>query len=396
MKRTLSIMLVDEGMNSGGSLSSKIGGGQLARRRFFSSKNLFSVTLFSSEKEVTDLWKNKAEVVYNKNFKTIRPQRTNLPFQFKSFFSIIKEALRASNLLHQELLKHNYDILFLNDNKSRLLFIFGLLKRPKSNYLTAIQVDGEWKFSIFDYFMKVLFLTIFNIIICPSNYIKNELGWAGRFFENKVVVAYPGVKVPEIKALKKDIGKKQKVIFACIGTLRCEIKGQDLIVQAIDLLLKQKVFDAERLEVRFYGNGPDKKLLEKMINDKNLQSVINFYGFETDLEKIYREIDCCIIASRTESASIVLMESLVQNIPAIVADLDAVIEIVSPFYRDLTFKSGDASDLARVIETILTSNIVQYVHEKLKTKNKEEITLEYQVQRVYSFFQKRLKEKAYS
>jgi hypothetical protein len=52
----LNVMLIDEGMNTGVSEASKIGGGQIAIRRFFSNPELFKITILTSETEIVRFW----------------------------------------------------------------------------------------------------------------------------------------------------------------------------------------------------------------------------------------------------------------------------------------------------------------------------------------------------
>ena len=76
--KKLKILFVDDGMNTGSTNSSKIGGGQIARRRFFSNQDLFQVTLLTSEREIARYWDGLALIIYDPAFGTYRPLRTNV------------------------------------------------------------------------------------------------------------------------------------------------------------------------------------------------------------------------------------------------------------------------------------------------------------------------------
>jgi len=382
----LNIILIDEGMNPGSTRGSRIGGGQVARKRFFSNKKYFDVTVLTSEPEIIELWSDCASVKYLSGLRTYRPTRFHIPRNVTKLLLLLKDAFKAMTVMSREVNNSNQDVIFINDNKSRFLYILGLFFMKFSAFkgLTAIEVDGEWSFRPFDFCMKLLFLTFFDRIICPAEAIKSQLGIIGKLYDRKLIVAYPGVNIPKITYQKGcHTNKLKKRIFGCIGILRLEIKGQDIIIRAVDTLIKSKY--EFPIEIRFYGDGPDFTILEDMITQTGLENYFRFCGCVKDQEKIFNEIDACIIASRTEAASLVLMECLVRNIPVIIPDLEGCIEIIKPFYSGLTFKAGDPESLAVIMKKALRNNLLTKIRNNLIDSNKELITLDYQVQRVYEF-----------
>ena len=62
-------------MNTGALNGTKIGGGQLARRKLFSNKNYFSVIVLTSECQIAELWNGLATVIHRPELKIFRPCR---------------------------------------------------------------------------------------------------------------------------------------------------------------------------------------------------------------------------------------------------------------------------------------------------------------------------------
>jgi glycosyltransferase involved in cell wall biosynthesis len=139
------------------------------------------------------------------------------------------------------------------------------------------------------------------------------------------------------------------------------------------------------LKVHFYGDGPDRRMLENLIHALNVDAYFEFRGYVADQKEIYSHIDACILASRTEVAPLVLMECLVRNIPVVAADLDGCKEILSNFYDDLFFEQGNDESLALKLEFLLRGNALQNLRERIRIKEKRIITRDYQVNRVYEF-----------
>ena len=384
--KVLKLLLVDEGMNTGFSEASKIGGGQIAARRFFASTELFETTLLTSDPEVAQFWKRQATIIYAPEFRTYRPFRVKVASGKVNPFSLIRDGLIAVRILDKYLSFQNYDVVFLNDNKSRIIYIFYRILyclKQKSN-LTAIVVDGEWKIGFFDVLIKNLYLLTFDKIICPTHTVKRNLGIFSRLFTEKLFSSYPGVECPKEAFVDKAKNKqKHGYVFGCIGTLRTAIKGQDIIIKAVHRLIAKNRHIP--LKINFYGDGPDELKLKDMISELRLEKYFEFKGYVTDQECIYNEIDACIIASRTEVAPLVLMECIVRQIPVLSSDIDGCCEILSKFYDDLIFEKENVGDLTSRIELCFKTDIINKLKRRLYNTDHTFITRDFQLNRVFHF-----------
>lgn len=389
-KETLKVLLVDEGMNTGDGSASKIGGGQLARRRLLSDKRLFNVTLLSSEQEVIGLWKDRAETMHEEKLEIYRPVRTDIALLKLDWTKFIFHNLKAACVLRKYLISRDWDIVLLNDNKSRFLYLVCLLVSPlrKYRFKVAITIDGEWNLGLTDTLMKILYLFFFDKIVCPSQTVRKRLGWIGKLKEKKLLTAYSGMNIPAFrKRLYQAEDADDRVVkMACIGTLRTEIKGQDLIVRAVAHLVKKN--GTLPFKIFFFGDGPDKPVLMNMIKRSGVEEYFEFKGFVADKFQIYNQADLCIVASRTEAAPSILLESFIRDIPVIASDLEACKEISSLFHNDLLFGKNDHEDLARLIKKCLCRDVLKNVQRKIANVNKQVISREYQVRRIHEFFSK--------
>lgn len=386
-RQVLKVLLVDEGMNTGVPDASKIGGGQMARRRFFSDPELFQVTVLTSEIEIVRFWEGLASLIYEPGLQTYRPPRIHVAKQRIKWFSLLRDGFRAARILNRHLAVADDDVVFLNDNKSRIIYLLGRLlnRRRKHPARAAIQVDGEWKLGAFDSLMKFFYLVSFDKIICPTNAVRLTLGMIGRQYSRKILTAYPGVERPDETEIQMRLDKKPcgDIIFGCIGTLVAAVKGQDIIIRAVDRLIKENGHIP--FKVPFYGDGPDRHMLENLIQELDVSAYFEFKGYVSDQKQIYSQMDVCILASRTEVAPLVLMECLVRNIPVLAADLDGCKEILSKFYDDLIFEQGNDEALALKLKSVLKGNVLSKVRERIRNADKRIITRDYQVKRVYEF-----------
>lgn len=386
-QRKLKVLLIDEGLNTGTPGASKIGGGQLSRWRLFSQKDYFTVTVLTSEPEIAALWSKSAFIVFNPRMQCYRPLRSKISFNLSDIYKIMKESVRVTKILCCELDNIEYDIIFLNDNKSRLLYILGSImgKTNFYNVTRAIEIDTEWRTTLIDRIIKTVYMIFFNKILCPSYSVANKLGLLGKLVKYKVQIVYPLVDSPKI--LQKTTQSRdniKKIVFANIGAIRFEIKGQDIIVRAVEIMTKYK--KDLPIEVRFFGDGPDLMKLQEMIRKSNITNYVKVLGYEKNQNIIYDDINACIIASRTEAGPLVLLECLHRNIPVIVSDIEPLMEFKQPFYHGLSFISGNSEDLAAVMLNIINSNILTEIQKIISKKNKDRISMHNQIRIIYDFF----------
>ena len=250
---------------------------------------------------------------------------------------------------------------------------------------TAAVVDGEWEIGLTNSIIKFFYLFLFDRLICTSYTVSKNLGWLSKFMAEKIIVAYSGVDVPKKNEIAFNTAKPAGSIieFGCIGTLRKSIKGQDLVIRAVEHIVKTN--GAVPIKIRFFGDGPDRSILEKMIQFSKLENYFEFEGYVKDINQIYSRIDACIVASRTEAGPIVIMESLVRNIPVVAADLDACKEMISNFYEGLLFEQGNHEDLANKLESLIKGNLIEKIRKCIMNADKLIFTKSYQIKRVYRF-----------
>ncbi len=386
-RKRLTILLIDEGMNTGIATASKIGGGQVARKRFFSDPDFFHTRVLTSEKQIAQYWKDTADIEFEPDLRIYRPTRIHLASLQVEWGKLLKQSLRAAKTLNHHLTLADEDIVFFNDNKSRCLYVLSLFLNGLQRHhgCTAIEVDGEWQLGAFDRLMKYCYLTVFDKIVSPTDAIRQALGPVEKKYSKKFLTVYPGddgSNQNEV-SMRDEMKYGADLIFGCIGTLRFAVKGQDIIIRAVDQVIRKNGHLPFR--ICFFGDGPDRSEMERMIIAMGRQKYFEFKGYESNRSKIYAQIDACIISSRTETASLVLMECLVRNIPVITADIESCKEILSRFQTDLSFKRGSHQSLSSTLSRVIKGNLLDAVRTQLEKTDKTIITKKYQVERLYQF-----------
>ena len=129
---------------------------------------------------------------------------------------------------------------------------------------------------------------------------------------NKRIYLIPnGVEVNKLKISRN----KSKIRMLFVGRLE-KIKGLDLLFQAL-AMIKQKL---PELELRVVGDGSQKRELEALVDELNLDKVIKFLGEKrkAELVKEYSQADIFVLLSLSEGQPLTLLEAWAARLPVIV------------------------------------------------------------------------------
>ena len=136
----------------------------------------------------------------------------------------------------------------------------------------------------------------------------------------------------------RSLGERPKV-FA-IGRL-VPVKGFDVLIRA---------WVAMDADLVIMGDGPEKKQLERLVSELNLETTVHLMGFVENAGAFVQEADLLVISSHKEGFNYVMAEALRSAVPVISTDVPAPNEIIPAAYL---VPIGDAQQLASRIEWAL-------------------------------------------
>ena len=139
----------------------------------------------------------------------------------------------------------------------------------------------------------------------------------------------------------------------CVGRLFTPHKGQDILLDALALLLSE---GEHRFHLDLIGEGESRGTLEKIIRKKSLQKEVKLLGHK-DRGYVYQHLadyDLFVLPSRSEGFGLSVAEAMCAKVPVLVSDLDGVLDVINNGAYGQTFKTGDAGDLALKIKAFIT------------------------------------------
>lgn len=193
---------------------------------------------------------------------------------------------------------------------------------------------------------KKISLKILNNLSDKIVFISNSLLEKYKFNieEKKSELIYNGVK-DIYGTLQKNRKVNEHLELVIVGTL-IKSKGQDLAIKAIDYLLKEKGI---KCILNIVGDGPYRSELEKLVEELKLSQYVKFWGYQSDVSRIYNYCDISLVCSEKEAFGRVTIEAMLASLPVIGSDSGATSEIIIDNNTGLLYKCGNYIDLANKI-----------------------------------------------
>jgi glycosyltransferase involved in cell wall biosynthesis len=278
------------------------------------------------------------------NFKWLK--RTHNPLANLFFIFEIKNFLK----------KEKFDVVHFNSTNT----LFGTIGAKLTKTKTVFTFHG---LSILDpYYKKHLLLKpiywfVFKFLLLfvdvPVFVSKDNLEYAQKIkLTKKGVVIYNGIPEPDFfdreKAInffeeKLKIDLKNRFIIGSIGRLDYQ-KNYEFLISIFPKILKI----TEKTICLIIGDGPERKNLENLIKNLNLEDRIFLLGEIKNANQYFKCFDLFILPSRYEGLSITLIEALFAEIPIIASDVGGNKEIIG---KENVFKLNDEKELLEKIKS---------------------------------------------
>lgn len=279
----------------------------------------------------------------------------------RSLFSIFKYRKIIKNEIKK---KYSQTILISNIHYANIISLIACYK-IKGLKIILTERSSLSELSIFKSFITstknklILLLAVYlyrfsDLIITNSIYEKNYI--KENFKVKKIKCIHP----PSIKNISRKYKKiynlkKKKIIY--VGRLSKE-KGVDIIIDALSIVSKKYKFLFE-----IYGKGKDKKILQNLVKHHKMEKKVLFKGFLYNKNKIFKNADLFINASKFEGLPNALVQSLNYGIfPICTNSPGGNMEVIKFGKLGLSFKTDNIFDLKNKIEF--------FIEKKLRLNNK--------------------------
>jgi len=199
-----------------------------------------------------------------------------------------------------------------------------------------------------------------EFVRCISMHGKNELTEiVGNKYLEKIYIIHMGTKIPDKNILKSPKQKTNQTFQITTPANLLEVKGHKYLIEAISCLLASGI---KNFKCTFYGNGPLKEDLEKLIKKNKLSNYIKIHQAipHEKLINMYknREVNLIVLPSINtkngahEGIPISLMEAMVHKIPVISTNTGGIPELLSS-NAGIMVEEKNPKKIAKAIEYLI-------------------------------------------
>lgn len=197
--------------------------------------------------------------------------------------------------------------------------------------------------------MDVRPMMSYKKIFAISNTVKLDIESRSKL---KCEVVYNGIRTQDI--IIKDMFVAPDIYkIILVKRLEHQSKGQDLLINALNLLIKKKGIKNVRLYIA--GEGISRDFIQRLIDDLNLREYVFLLGNKSR-EWVYENIhryDLFIHPSRSEGFGLTVVEAMAAKVPVIASDIEGPAEILEYGKHGIMFENNNYEDLALQIENAM-------------------------------------------
>lgn len=187
-------------------------------------------------------------------------------------------------------------------------------------------------------------------IIAISEAVKEDVLQRGDY---PVVVIPNSIVIDQIKQ-KIKLERKETFRIVQVGRLQTNVKGQDILIDAIALLNEQGI---ECITLDIIGEGKSKEELLTQIERLGLQKQVRLLGSmnRRNLYDMLCSYDLLCQPSRDEGFGLTVAEAMAARVPVLVSNIGGPYEIIERGKLGYSFRTEDPKSCAETIQKIKNS-----------------------------------------
>lgn len=198
-------------------------------------------------------------------------------------------------------------------------------------------------------FNKIFFKFCHVIPVALSDIVKQTVIEEYKIKENKIPVIFNGIDL--CKCIKKtDYNLHNPVRIIHVGRF-AEAKNHINIVNAVEIL-KNKNYN---FILSFYGDGSLKKDIENLVEEKQLNSYIDFKGLTSDIATKLNKSDIFILPSIFEGMPMTIIEAMGTGIPMVISPVGGITEMVED-NQEALYCNTDPESIANKLEKLILND----------------------------------------
>ncbi len=337
----------------------------------------YSIARYSKQKHIPFLinvageWDQYQEELYNKNINIINLTSSKILKEkvYKGFFKsrvVYFYIFLISFLPLLKLLKDKKTHYFIAHLITPLPLIINFFFKNQTKII--LRISGLPKLKNIRLLVWKITLKKIHLVTCPTLGTKEYLNSLKILNENKICLLYdPAISPSFIRKTKKEAVQHLNIndYFLAIGRLTKQ-KNFTFLINSFAKFNQNK---KNRLVI--VGEGEERKKLEKIIKEKNLNNSVKLVGFQNNVFPFFEKSKCFILSSLWEDPGFVILEAGFLNTFVISSDCKNGPQEILDFGKNgILYKSNDEFSLAEALESFENLSEKKKYEYKVKLKKK--------------------------
>ncbi len=269
--------------------------------------------------------------IFEEELKKLGVKTTNSTLAYRTR---IKNYFKLKNELKLLLSKNHFDIIHCQHR-----YFVPIIKSLKSKNTSLVYTANNY---FNDLYQRFLFP---DVAVAISSTIYKNLISTLSIKSNRIIQINYGVEENTLKKVSSVIH------IGFVGRLIKE-KGIYDLVEAAKILISHNI----RFRLLIKGTGPEKDKISKIISDPLLNSFIQIDNIDTNIEKIYNNLDIIVLPSKlNEGLPVSILESLVNKILVVTTSVGGVQDVIRNNETGFILKSNNPSEISEILIYIVNN-----------------------------------------
>jgi len=209
--------------------------------------------------------------------------------------------------------------------------------------------------------------------------------------ESKIRMIENGIDIEEFEQIDENFKKKSRGQLGLnkepvVGMLArlSDVKGQDILIQAMPKIM----MDVPHVRLLLFGDGQQKEILLKMVNDLRLQEHVRFYSLIDQRRICFSAIDVFVVPSRQEGLGLSVMEAQACGLPVVASRVGGIVSLIEDGRTGLLVDPENIDQLAGAIICLLKDpSLRQTIGEAAREHARKHYMFEQMVRRTLELYQ---------
>lgn len=287
---------------------------------------------------ILPLFKNSDSTTFNGNIKILdalidyTEENFDEQAALNNYYKLLANPMEFNKLIHGRYdciiaCNHNAPSYFTSYIKggAKILWIRGDMR--ELDYTVLDENTSQYKQVKQEHEMQAMVLKCFDSIAVISDVVRQNLQELFGITENiiKISNSVDGEKLQEL--CKAPVTLPDKMLFTTLGRLEHN-KNQILLLKAAKMVKKQR----DDFMVYILGDGEDKAMLQKYIEENGLERNARILGFVENPYPYIKNSIATVLTSLSEGFSLALVESVMLNTPIISTDVGVAKELIRNYH----------------------------------------------------------------